>query len=291
MNSQNLIKEKTPEEFELEKKRKLFARLEERLVVREQEMADIRAELKEFEVKYVMTVGRLYAELDEIEAEIAEEEFRLCPTDEEVRQRAEEARRRAEESAAHADEVSWQGCNRKYNPPPDVKKTYHKLAKLIHPDLATFIEERERRHTIMAELNRAYENGDEEKMQKLLEDWQYNADLVKGNSIGDDLIRVIRQIAQVKKRLKDLKTEMEEFEKTELCQLREKVESEMREGRNLLDQMANRAESHIKKAKRRLEVLRQDPSSIGVRKKNHFPFNIFHLSLPDSLKDDENGKC
>lgn len=267
MTNDKLIKEITPEEIELEKKRKKLLRLEERLVAREQEAADMRAELKEFEVKYVMIVGRLYAELDEIEAAIALEEARLCPNDEEVQRRAEEARKRAEESAAHADEVSWQGCNRKYNPPPDVKKVYHKLARLIHPDLATFIEERERRHVIMAELNNAYENGDEERMRKLLEDWQHNPDLIKGDSIGDSLIRVIRQIAQVSKRLKDLKTEIEDFKKTELYGLREKVEAEMREGRNLLNQMANRAESHIKKAKRRLEVLLQDPSSIGVRTK------------------------
>lgn len=262
-----LVKETTPEEIELGRKRKKLARFEERLVLREQEAADMRAELKEFEVKYVMIVGRLYAELDEVEAEIALEEARLCPNDEEAQRKAAEARKRAEESAAHADEVSWQGCNRKYNPPPDVKKTYHKLAKLIHPDLATFIEERERRHLIMAELNRAYENGDEDKMKKLLEDWQHNPDLIKGTDICADLIRVIRQIAQVAKRLKDLKTEIEDFKRTELYQLREKVEAEMREGRNLLDQMANRAESHIKKAKRRLEVLQQDPASIGVRVK------------------------
>jgi peptidoglycan hydrolase CwlO-like protein len=245
----SIVKEITPEEIELEKKRKKLSRLEERLVVCEQEMADVCAELKEFEVKYVMIVGRLYAELDEVEAEIAEEEFRLCPNDDEVRQKAEEARRRAEESAAHADEVSWQGCNRKYNLPPDVKKVYHKLAKMIHPDLATFIEERERRHLIMAERNRAYENGDEEKMKKLMEDWQHNPDLIKGNSIGDELIRVIRQIAQVTKRLKDLKTESEEFEKTELYQLKEKVEAEMREGRNLLDQMAKCAAVAYQKSK------------------------------------------
>lgn len=267
MTNDKLIKETTPEEIELKRKRKKLSRLEERLVLHEQEAADMRAELKEFEVKYVMIVGRLYAELDEIEAEIALEEARLCPTDEELQGRAEDARRRAEESAAHADEVSWQGCSRKYNPPPDVKKVYHKLARLIHPDLATFIEERERRHLIMAELNSAYESGDEEKMQKLLDLWQHNADLIKGTDIGADLIRVIRQIAQVTKRLKDLQKEIEDFKQTELYQLREKVESEMREGRNLLDQMANRAESHIKKAKRRLEVLRQDPSSIGVRTK------------------------
>jgi DNA repair exonuclease SbcCD ATPase subunit len=261
-NEQNtqLIKEITPEEKELGRKRKKLARLEERLVRCEQEMADLRAELKEFEVKYVMMVGRLYAELDEVDAEIAEQEARLCPNDDVAQQRAAEARRRAAESAAHADEISWQGCNRKYNPPPDIKKVYHKLARLIHPDLATFIEERERRHLIMAELNRAYEDGDEETMNKLMNDWQNSPDLIKGDDTGALLIRVIRQIAQVENRLAALKKEMANAKHTELYQLREKVEEEKTAGRDLLGQMADRAEVHIKKAKRRLETLRQDIS-------------------------------
>lgn len=257
-SNQTLVKEITPEERELERKRKKLARLEERLAQREQEAVDLRAELKEFEVKYVMMVGRLYAELDDIDAAIAEQEAHLCPNDDVAQQRAAEARRRATESAAHADEVSWQGCNRKYNPPPDIKKVYHKLARLIHPDLATFIEERERRHLIMAELNRAYENGDEETMNKLMNDWQNSPDLIKGDDTGALLVRVIRQIAQVESRLAALKKEMADAKETEAYQLREKVEEERNAGRDLLGQMADRASVHIKKAKRRLDILRQD---------------------------------
>ena len=52
-----------PEEIELEKKRALLERLTERLADREEEMADLRLDLKQFEAQYTMQVGRLYADL------------------------------------------------------------------------------------------------------------------------------------------------------------------------------------------------------------------------------------
>ncbi|MCA1590647.1 MAG: hypothetical protein LC734_09750 [Acidobacteria bacterium] len=67
------MKALAPEEIELNKKRSLLERLKDRLADREEEMADLRAELEQFEAQYTIEVGRLYAELDEIEAEIAEE--------------------------------------------------------------------------------------------------------------------------------------------------------------------------------------------------------------------------
>ena len=99
-----------------------------------------------------MEVGRLYAELDEIEAKIAEEEVKLHPTDEEIKRKAEEARKRAEESAAQTEEENWEGCSFRWQPTAEAKKAYHRLARLIHPDLALDNEERERRHQLMAKL-------------------------------------------------------------------------------------------------------------------------------------------
>ncbi|MBK9529906.1 MAG: hypothetical protein IPO41_16690 [Acidobacteria bacterium] len=58
-------------------------------------MADLRAALRQFEARYTMDVARLYAEHDEIEAQIAEEEYKLVPDDEEIKKKAEELRRRA----------------------------------------------------------------------------------------------------------------------------------------------------------------------------------------------------
>jgi hypothetical protein len=249
----------TPEEIELNKNYKILERLKDRLATNEEEMAEIRAELEQFETNYKMQVGRLYAELDEIDALIAEEEVKLNPEDAEIKKRAEEARERAAESAAAKDaaEESADNCSFKWQPTTEAKKAYHSLAKMIHPDLALNAEERERRHALMAQLNQAYSAGDQSKLNKLVDDFRDSPDLIIGDSIGDELIRTIRQIYQVRTRLRELRVERLTAELSELYMLKEKIRSEQLEGRNLLDQMSERTKSHIMKAKRRLENLRK----------------------------------
>lgn len=263
-----------PEELELAKKHKTLERLKDRLANREEEMAELRAELERFEANYTIEVGRLYAELDEIEAQIAEEELKLNPEDEEIKKRAEEARRRAEESAEATEEENWQACTHKWNPSPEAKKAYHSLAKMIHPDLAIDAEERERRHTLMAKLNDAYAEGDQNLLNKLVEEHRDSPDLVRGDSVGDRLVRVIRQISQVTRRLKELRAEQLETELSELYILREKVRSEQLEGRNLLRQMAERSKTHIKKAERRLANLRNVNEAAEQEIKERFGLDV-----------------
>jgi chromosome segregation ATPase len=248
------MNELTPEEIELGKKQRALDRLKDRLADREEEMADLRVELEQFEARYKMEVGRLYADMDEIEAQIAEEEYKLVPDDEEIKKKAEELRRRAEESAANSE--SADGCPLKWNPTPEARKAYHNLARIIHPDLALDPGEKERRHGLMARLNEAYSAGDQAQLNKLVEDYKISPDVVSGDSIGDDLVRVIRQIAQVKVRLKELREEKLKVELSELFVLREKVLAEFAEGRDLLKHMAERTKSFIKKSERRLENLR-----------------------------------
>lgn len=245
----------SPEDIELNKKKKVLDRLKDRLANSEEEMTELRAELEQFEANYKMEVARFYAELDEIEAQIAEEEVKLVPDDEEIKKRAEELRRRAEESAADA-EGSMEGCMQKWRPTIEAKKAYHNLARIIHPDLALDKEEKKKRHALMARLNEAYSAGDQNKLNKLVEDFRDSPDLIRGDSIGDELVRAIRQIWQIKNRLKELREEKLRAELSELFVLREKVQAEMREGRNLLKQMAERTKTHIKKSQRRLENLR-----------------------------------
>jgi hypothetical protein len=189
-----------PEEIELNKKLAVLERLKDRLATREEEMADLRADLEQFEANYTMEVGRLYADLDDIEAQIAEEEVRIHPEDDEIRRKADEARRRAEESAAQAEAEDWENCSFRWQPTIEAKKAYHKLARLIHPDLALDDEERGRRHELMAKLNDAYSAGDQNQMNELVEEYRDSPDLIAGDSLGDRLIRVIRQISQVHER-------------------------------------------------------------------------------------------
>ena len=248
------MKDLTPEEIELNRKQRVLDRLKDRLADREEEMADLRGELEQFEARYKMEVGRLYADLDEIEAEIAEEEFKLVPDDEEIKKRAEELRRRAEESAASAENA--ENCSFKFNPTAEAKKVYHNLARIIHPDLALDPAEKEKRHGLMAKLNDAYAAGDQNRLNKLVEDFKNSPETVRGDSVGDDLVRSIRQIAQIKARLKELKEEKLKAEISELFVLRQKVEAEMAEGRDLLKHMAERTKTAIRKSGRRLENLR-----------------------------------
>jgi phosphopantothenate synthetase len=261
-----------PEEIELNKKRKVLERLKDRLAASESEMADTRAELEQFEANYTMQVGRLYAELDEIEAQIAEEEVKLVPDDEEIKKRAEELRRRAEESAADAEH--WENCSAKRQPTVEAKKAYHNLARIIHPDLALDAEEKAKRHGLMARLNDAYSAGDQNLLNKLVEDFRDSPDLVRGDTIGDELVRAIRQIVQIKNRLQELREEKLKTELSELYTLREKVNAEMLEGRNMLKQMAERTKTLILKAERRLTNLRNLNSAQEDYVKERFGMDI-----------------
>ncbi len=244
-----------PEELELEKKLRLLERLKDRLADREEDMADLREELERFEARYTMEVGRLYAEQDEIDAEIAEEELKLVPDDEEIKKRVEELRRLAEESAARL-RAAEEHEQDKWEPTAEARKAYHDIARVIHPDLALDETEKERRHGLMAELNQAYASGDQQRLNKLVAEYRVSPETVRGDSTGDALVRAIRQIYQVKRRFAELDAEKSEAEASELFELFRKSESEAAEGRDLLKQMAERAATHIRKTARRLENLR-----------------------------------
>ncbi len=244
----------TPEAIELNKKRKVLDRLKDRLADREEDLADLRTELELFEGRYKIEVARYYADLDEIEAEIAEEELKLVPDDEEIKRKVEELRRRAAESAAEAETKASGELD--FKPTAEAKKAYHNLARIIHPDLALDADEKSRRHLLMAQLNEAYSTGDQARLNKLTEDFRDSPDLVSGDSIGDNLVRAIRQIYQIKKRLIEIAAEMERSEASETYRLRKKAESEKNEGRDMFHQMSNRAKVQIMRSGRRLATLK-----------------------------------
>ncbi|MFL6468922.1 MAG: hypothetical protein ACJ72Z_13265 [Pyrinomonadaceae bacterium] len=247
--------EQLPEEIELAKKRRIVEQLADKLASAEEATADLREQLDRFETRYIMEVGRLYAEQDEIDAEIAEEELKLVPDDEEIKKRVEELRRIAEESAARAAEAEKHAAE-KWEPTTEARKAYHDLARSIHPDLALDPNEKERRHGLMAELNQAYSSGDQGRLKKLSEELRVSPEAVMGGSIGDELVRAIRQIAQLRKRFAELQQEKLKSESSEVFDLFQRVESESAEGRDLLRHMAERAKTLIKKSQRRLKNLR-----------------------------------
>ncbi len=255
MSTDLTVTELPPEEIELAKKKRIVDRLAERLADAEEAIADIRSELERFEARYTMGVGRLYAEQDEIDALIAEEELKLVPDDEEIKKKVEELRRLAEESAARAKAAEEQESE-KWEPTVEARKAYHELARSIHPDLVIDASEKERRHRLMTELNSAYSSGNQEKLRKLAEQLRMGPEVVAGGTVGDELVRAIRQIAQIRRRLAEIHQEKQISIASELYSLHIKDLAERSAGRDMLKHMAERAKTHIAKSKRRLENLR-----------------------------------
>lgn len=245
----------TPEEQELEKKSAELLALETELAQRELELATLRAELRAFEGRYIGTVGVLYAELDEIEAQIAEAQARLTPSDNRAQQQAAQARTQAQQSAQTARAVQKLGEQKKFTASENLKKLYREVAKRIHPDLATNEENRARRQRLMAEANQAYEEGDEAKLQAILDEWETSPESVEGEGVGADLVRMIRKIAQVEKRLSAIETEMEQLNASDLYQLKVKIEEAENAGENPLAGMASQVEAEIAESRKRLVKL------------------------------------
>jgi hypothetical protein len=242
----------SPEARELEKKEAELASLEARLAERELDLATLRAELRSFEGTYLRVVGSRLSELDEIEAQIAEAEARSKPKDGEAQEQASQARAQAQESARAVEADREAGKREPFMPSENLKRLYREVAKSVHPDLATDESERRRRHELMTEANRAYQEGDEACLEAVLREWGCSPESVKGEGPGAGLVRVIRKIAQVGDRLKAIDAEITGLEESDLYRLKKQVDQAEKEGRDLLAEMAVRVGQQVAQARTRL---------------------------------------
>ena len=260
--NKKLAKRDTPEERELSQKLEELSNLQTLLAQRELDLTTLQAELHAFERRYFRVVGVRYAELDEVEAEIADLLSRSSPQNQEMRMRASDARGRANESA-HESKIVQEaaGHAEKFKPSDDLKKLYRDVAKSIHPDLATDDEDRARRQRFMAEVNQAYEEGNEIRLREILHEWESSPDAIKGDGVAVELIRVIRKIAQVQERLRTIEATIDELESSDLYRLKGEVESAEAEERDLLAEMASHLDRQIADARKRLAGLVKEQSS------------------------------
>ena len=193
-----------------------------------------------------------YAELDEIRAQTAEALAHLAPHDQQAHKRAAKARAQAQESAQATGAGAREPEPRKFQPSESLKKLYREVARRIHPDLAGDEEDRDRRTRLMAEANRAYEEGDEARLQAILQDWESSPDSVQGEGTGADLVRVIRKIAQVHRRLGDIESETAQLRESDLYRLKVKVDEAEADGRDLLAEMAATLNRRVAEAREEL---------------------------------------
>lgn len=252
----NIVRREPPEVEELARKKRELAGLETELAERELDLSTLETELRAFERRYLRTVGIFYAEIDEIEAQIAEAIARANPIDTEARERASDARSQAQESARSTKDISNSKERDDFKPTGELKDLYRSVAKKIHPDLATNEVERTKRTILMADANRAYEEGDAARLQSILDEWESSPERVQGEDVGAELIRTIRKIAQVQSRLKAIDARMDDLMTSDLYTLRDRVREAEELGRSLLDEMAEKLREQIKASRTRLADIR-----------------------------------
>ena len=260
--NKKIARRDTPEERELSQKLEELSNLQTLLAQRELDLTTLQAELHAFERRYFRVVGARYAELDEVEAQIADLLSRSSPQNSKMRTQAADARARANESA-HESKIIQEtaGHGEKFKPSDDLKKLYRDVAKSLHPDLATDDDDRARRQRFMAEANQAYEEGNETRLREILREWESSPDAIKGDGVAAELIRVIRKIAQVQARLRTIEATIDDLQSSDLYRLKREVESAEAEERDLLAEMASRLDRQIAEASKRLAGLTREQSS------------------------------
>lgn len=242
-----------PEERELVRLEGEQAELEELVIQVELALETCRTETVQFRHRYYHAVGRLYVQLDELEAEIAALQARLHPGDLALPTRARAARRRAERSAAEAGAVERQPTPQVLT--ADLKQAYRRAARLMHPDRATTDPERKRRTDLMAQVNRAYESGDLRAIERLIEEYGQDPEAVVGEDVGSRIVKAIRRIAQLRTRIDEARRELAELQRGELFELRQSVEEGEAAGEDPLGELARQLGMELAERRAQLEML------------------------------------
>jgi len=241
----------TPEEQELARKREEQAALEAELTERELRGADLRAELAAFEQQYLHFVGSKYAELDELKARLAERAAQKQPGNEQARRAAEDARSRADETKFVAGDKSTHEP-KTFSATPETKRLYREVAKKIHPDLTSNRDDRAKRQLLMAEANRAYERGDQDRLAKILAEYEHSPEAFEGQGPAAELVRVIRRVSQARARLAEIEAEMQELLRSDIHQLKLRVDEAEKDGHDIFRQIMAKVDEQIAAARQRL---------------------------------------
>ena len=218
--------------------------LEGQFSERRDEVAQTRADLDAFRIRYRHEVGLLHEELDRLELALAEAELgilteRLGETPDS--QPASPTADRIESVPRFTTDA--------------IRKLFRDVAKAIHPDLAHDAMARDRRHSLMIEANRAYAIGDEEQLRAILQAWERSPEAVQGTDQEAMRLRLVRRIEQIDEQLDALAGELTTMQESALGKLKAMVDDEAAKGKDLIKDMVRRLKRDIVVATNRLDAL------------------------------------
>jgi hypothetical protein len=233
-----------PRESENDLRARLTA-LEAELAERATELAREQTELASFRIRYRREVGHLHEQLDDLERAIAELELG------EISRRLEDAGR--DPDAPGAEPRADAGPQLTSDA---VRRLFREVAKTIHPDLARDDHTRDRRHRLMAEANRAYALGDEERLRRILEAWENSPEAVLDTDPDAARLRLVRRIAQIESELTACADELAALKGSPLGRLKTMVDEAAARGKDLVADTVRRLKRDILVAQNRLDAMR-----------------------------------
>jgi hypothetical protein len=210
------------------------------------EVEAFQLQLQQLQARYLGELGRYYAELTAIHAAIEQAEVRLG-----LRPPVEDVRVDDPSDAADAGD----GCSNRGEPSVDLKRMFRDIAKAIHPDRAHNSAARDRRHSLMAEANRAYADRDEDRLRLILRVWEHSPEAVPGDDPEAARLRLQRRLAELDEQLLALDLELADLRASAIARLKQRADEAAAQGWDLFVEMRRQVKREIMTAQFRLAGL------------------------------------
>jgi hypothetical protein len=242
--------------------------LREQLARLEQEHADLRVELREFELLYNAHVGPIEAQLAEAQLHLDEYKLRIelvqwrgtslspIQLEAEVEHRLREQRERAEAIHANAD------IARSFVPPPpldpaadlDLKQVYRELAKRTHPDLAGDEADRATRSQRMVDINALYAQQDLAGLRRILRQLETRRH-AQDETPEQRLARLKDERLRLDAAIRHVKAEIADLNRDPLMTLKLEAALGRSRGRDVLAEVAQQTRAKLLEAEVELHEL------------------------------------
>jgi hypothetical protein len=242
--------------------------LREQLARLEQEHADLRGELHDFELLYNARVGPIEARLAETQLHIDEYQLRIelvqwrgkslspIQLEAEVEHRLREQRERAEAIHANAD------IARSFVPPPpidsaadlDLKQVYRELAKRTHPDLANDEADRAIRSQRMVDVNALYAKQDLEGLRRILRQLETRR-LAQDETPEQRQVRLKDERLRLDAAIRHVKVEIADLNRDPLMALKLEAALARSRGRDVLAETSRQMQTRLSEAESELQGL------------------------------------
>lgn len=238
--------------------------LELQVATRESELTALKNDLYALQTRYLEEVGPLYAELIPLDEAVAEAEIAAG-----LRVRDPEG---PDAPGVEDAPAELAGCGAASAPSDVLKQMFRDVARAVHPDLSSHadVDERTRfrRHSLMAEANRAYAERDEDRLRLILHAWQHDPGLVAGDDpvaelrsrasgLRSEEERLKRRASRLNTRLVEIESEFADLRRSAIAQLKQKIDDARAQGWDLFAEMKRQVQREISMGRATLEKLRR----------------------------------